>query len=101
MDKSSWSIIKWLPNAVLSEIVWLSGPRELAILLRVAKLFNEIGLPLLYRNVHLNISEGNSTSAISFNASIERDPARARMIKSIRIQALDLAKCVLLMKRLS
>ncbi|PBK60150.1 hypothetical protein ARMSODRAFT_735162 [Armillaria solidipes] len=91
MDKSSWSIIKWLPNGVLSEIVRLSGPRELAILLRVAKLFNEIGLPLLYRNVHLNIRQGSSTSAVSFNASIERDPARARMIKSIRLQALDLA----------
>ncbi|KAK0477341.1 hypothetical protein IW261DRAFT_285789 [Armillaria novae-zelandiae] len=91
MDKSSWSIIKWLPNEVLSEIVRLSGPRELAILLRVAKLFNEIGIPLLYRNVHLNIIQGILTAALSFKASVGRYPARARMIKSIRIQALDLA----------
>ncbi|KAK0460141.1 uncharacterized protein EV420DRAFT_1673185 [Desarmillaria tabescens] len=98
MDKSSWSIIRWLPNEVLSEIVRLSGPRELAILLRVAKLFNEIGFPLLYRDVHLNISHGKSVSALSFRASIDQDPARARMIKSIRILALDLARCILLMK---
>ncbi|KAK0222264.1 hypothetical protein IW262DRAFT_971257 [Armillaria fumosa] len=91
MDKSSWSIIKWLPNEVLFEIVRLSRPREVAILLRVAKLFNEIGIPLLYRNVHLNINQGIPTSVLSFKASIERHTARARMIKSIRIQALDLA----------
>ncbi|KAK0185587.1 hypothetical protein F5146DRAFT_183646 [Armillaria mellea] len=90
MDKSSWSIIKWLPNEVLSEIVRLCGPRELASLLRVAKLFNKIGIPLLYRNVHLNINQEIPTSAFSLKASIERYPARARMIKSIRIQALDL-----------
>ncbi|KAG7442372.1 uncharacterized protein BT62DRAFT_445946 [Guyanagaster necrorhizus] len=91
MDKSSWSIIQWLPNEVLSEVLRFCAPRELAILLRVAKLFNEIGLPLLYRDLYLDISQAKLASALSFRVSIERDPARALMIKAIRIIALDLA----------
>ncbi|KAJ7036524.1 hypothetical protein C8F04DRAFT_1394125 [Mycena alexandri] len=78
--RASKSIVRWLPNEVISEIIQAAPPRDQASLCRATKLFEGLGVPILYRVVDLKT--GASTKA--FCSTIASYTAKfAKLVRSL------------------
>ncbi|KAJ6566975.1 hypothetical protein B0H19DRAFT_716308 [Mycena capillaripes] len=73
------AISRWLPNEVIIEIIQFTAKADQAALCRVSKLFHDLCLPILYREVHLK-SYG---CAAAFCSIIMKNPIRADAVRSI------------------
>ncbi|KAJ7777164.1 hypothetical protein B0H16DRAFT_1712208 [Mycena metata] len=80
------SIARWLPNEVITEIIQAAPPRDQASLCRTTKLFEGLGVPILYRVVNLQVEDAESIEA--FCSTIASHTSKfAKLVRSFTANA--------------
>ncbi|KAJ6548141.1 hypothetical protein DFH09DRAFT_1087261 [Mycena vulgaris] len=74
-------ISEWIPNELITEIIEAAPQEDQAILCRVSKLFLALGVPVLYRVVHL---DGDDLVA-SFCSAILSNSALPELVRSFTV----------------
>ncbi|KAF7361549.1 hypothetical protein MSAN_01188500 [Mycena sanguinolenta] len=82
-------IFRWLPNEVLVQIIQHSAKGDQAVLARVSKLFRDLCLPVLNREVTINFPSAlkSSRAMTSFCFGIIENPTRADAVRSFSLNS--------------
>ncbi|KAJ6488025.1 hypothetical protein C8R45DRAFT_995277 [Mycena sanguinolenta] len=76
------SISRWLPNEVICEVMQATQPSDQVVFCRTCKLFNALGVPVLYRAVNLT----DYTSLDGFCSTILSNPSKlAELVRSFTV----------------
>ncbi|KAJ7490808.1 hypothetical protein FB451DRAFT_1389566 [Mycena latifolia] len=75
------AISRWLPSEIILEIIQAAPQADRASLCRVSKLFHALGLPVLYRVVHLQ----TRASAEAFGPTVLSNIALGPLVRSFTI----------------
>ncbi|KAF7361579.1 hypothetical protein MSAN_01191900 [Mycena sanguinolenta] len=77
--REKMEVSRWLPNELLVQIIQHFSKAEQATLCRICKLFRDLCLPVLYRDVKIK----NTQSVHSFCAGVIENPSRADTVRSL------------------
>ncbi|KAJ7651225.1 hypothetical protein FB45DRAFT_32948 [Roridomyces roridus] len=80
---SHLSILQWLPNEIIAQIVESAPRTDKALLCRVSQLFQELALPILNRDITVRLDRSRNLEAL-FSAMIQH-PGRANAVRSLTL----------------
>ncbi|KAF7340889.1 hypothetical protein MSAN_02118400 [Mycena sanguinolenta] len=79
--REKMEIFRWLPNEILVRIIQQSGTADQATLCRLSKLFRDLCLPVLHRDVTIK----GPRAIASFCSAILENPSRADAVRSLTL----------------
>ncbi|KAJ7466196.1 hypothetical protein B0H11DRAFT_2048810 [Mycena galericulata] len=79
------SIIRWLPNEVLSEVMQYASRQDLVVLCQTSRLISGLATPLLYRSIAFSTSLDLRRILFSMKGNPDRTGARRNHVRQVSI----------------